>query len=259
MDIGKSLSFYFEDPRWVTKLLIGAVVLILSSLLSVVLVGILGYFIVAGYALETLRNVRNGERYPMPEWKDRWGEWLVLGIKQAAALLVWSLPAIILSVAFVVPAMLTGSGDDFWTAIGGLGITCLSCLVALWAVVVLLASPGIYIRIAETESLGAGLAFGDILGFTRDHIGDVIIASIVYAVAAIVVSVIGSVVGMVLCFVGLIITVPVAQVITLLIQAHLYGQIGRGAGTALAPLTTPETTPVPADPVISAPVVSEEQ
>lgn len=31
MDIGKSLTFYFDDPRWVNKLLIGTGVLILSS------------------------------------------------------------------------------------------------------------------------------------------------------------------------------------------------------------------------------------
>ena len=96
MDIGKSLTYYFEDPRWVNKLLIGTVILILSSLLSVILVGILGYFILAGYTLETLRNVRNGVRYPMPEWQDRWGEWLVLGVKQAVAVLVWALPAIVI-------------------------------------------------------------------------------------------------------------------------------------------------------------------
>lgn len=260
MDIGKSLSYYFEDPRWVNKLLIGTVIFILSSLLSSILVGILGYFILAGYALETLRNVRNGERYPMPEWSDRWGEWLVLGIKQAVAVLVWALPAILLSFAIVAPALLTGSGDEFWTTIGGLGIACLSCLIILWGIVVLLASPAIYIHVAETESLGAGVRFGDILAFTRDHIGDVIIVSIVYMLAAFVVGLLGWVIGLVLCGVGVLLTVPAASYITMLIQAHLYGQIGRPAGSmALVPAEEAVTSPTPADTVVDVPVVSEEQ
>ena len=136
MDLGKSLTYYFEDPRWVNKLAIGTGILILSSLFSVVLVGLIGYLIIIGYALDVLRNVRNGEQYPMPEWKDRWGEWLVQGVRIAVAVIVWAIPAIIVGLATIVPAALTGSNSDFWTSIGGLGIACLSCLVALWSIVV---------------------------------------------------------------------------------------------------------------------------
>jgi ABC-type phosphate transport system permease subunit len=112
MNIGKSFSFVFEDPRWVTKVGIGTLVLILSSLLSSVLIGILGYFIIAGYGLEVLRNVRKGELYPMPEWRDRWGEWLVLGVKAAVAVLVWSLPTIIIALPMGVGLALLGNNDS---------------------------------------------------------------------------------------------------------------------------------------------------
>ena len=97
MDIGKSLTYIFEDPRWLTKVAIGAVVLIISSLLSPILIGILGYFIFMGYTLDVVRNVRHRVQYPMPEWQDRWVEWLVLGIKLAALLFIWALPAVLLS------------------------------------------------------------------------------------------------------------------------------------------------------------------
>ena len=42
MDIGKSISYVFEDSEWLTKVLVGSVVIIVSALLSVVLVGLLG-------------------------------------------------------------------------------------------------------------------------------------------------------------------------------------------------------------------------
>lgn len=261
MDVGKSLTYYFDDPRWVNKILIGTGVLILSSLLSVFLVGIVGYLIIMGYALDTLRNVRNGERYPMPEWKDRWGEWLVQGFRLLVAALVWALPAIVVGTATIVPVALTGAGDDFLATIGGLGIACLSCLAGLWAVVVFLVLPGISIRIAEEEKLSAGLAFGDIIAFTRKHLGEVVIVTIVYLIASVVVSMVASMVGLLLCIVGLIVTVPAGTLITYLIQAHLYGQVGLGAsGTALEPVGAAAVSPAPepAPAVELAPVVEPE-
>ncbi len=227
MNIGKSFSFIFEDPRWVTKVGIGTLVLILSSLLSSILIGILGYFIIAGYGLEVLRNVRKGELYPMPEWRDRWGEWLVLGVKAAVALLVWSLPAILVALPMGFGFALTD--NDSTAAIGGLVAACFGCLVFVWAIIVLLATPVIYIRLAETEELSSAFRFGDILSFTREHLGNVIVATIMYVIAGAVVGIIGLITGLILCLVGLFVTLPAAQFVTTMIQAHLYGQIGLGA------------------------------
>ncbi len=254
MNIGKSFSFVFEDPRWLTKVGIGTLVLILSSLLSPILIGILGYFIVAGYALEVLRNVRQGELYPMPEWRDRWGEWLVLGVKAAVAIFVWSLPAIVVSFPMIFGFALMDSNDA--VALGGLLAACFSCLLFAWVVVVLLATPVIYIRIAETEELSSAFRFGDILSFTRDNIGNVIIATIMYVIASLVISLIGSIVGLILCIVGLFLTVPAAQFITMMIQSHLYGQIGlesRSWETSIVPeeyIPEPPAAPSVYDPPV---------
>ena len=267
MNIGKSFTYIFDDPRWLNKILIGTLVLIISSLLSTILIGILGYFIIMGYALEVLRNVRRGDRYPLPEWKDRWGEWLVLGVKLTVALLVWALPAILIGLFMIVPAAMMDSNDTLAT-IGSLGFACLGCLIFLWSVVVLLVSPRIYIRIAETEQISSDFQFGDILRFTREHIGDVIIVTIVYFLAAMVVSFLGSLIGALLCLIGLIITVPAAQLITMLIQSHLYAQVGidkavlqswayglpepqpSQAVTPVAPAPTQAVTPVAPAPVV---------
>lgn len=254
MNIGKSFTFVFEDPRWVTKVGIGTLLVIISGLLAPILIGILGYFILAGYGLEVLRNVRRGDLFPLPEWKDRWGEWLVLGVKAAIAVLVWSLPAIAISIPMAFSFALLDTNDA--SALVGLLAACFSCLLFLWMLIVLLATPAIYIRIAETEDLTAAFRFGDILSFTRDHIGDVIIASIMYVIASLVISLVGGIVGVILCFVGLIVTVPAAQFITVMIQSHLYGQVGMGAKSWETSLVPEEYAPEPpAAPLVYEPPV----
>jgi hypothetical protein len=258
MNIGKSCSFVFEDQRGLTNVGIGTLVLILSSLLSPILIGILGYFIVAGYALEVLRNVRKGDLYPMPEWRDRWGEWLVLGVKAAVAIFVWSLPAILVSIPMAFGFALLDTNDA--SALIGLLAACFSCLLFLWIVVVLLATPVIYIRLAETEELSSAFRFGDILSFTREHIGNVIVATIMYVIASLLVGLFGSIVGLILCVVGLFVTLPAAQFITMMIQSHLYAQIGlesRSWETSIVPeeyIPEPPAAPSVYDPPVELPV-----
>lgn len=244
MNIGKSFSFVFEDPRWVTKVGIGTLVLILSSLLSSILVGILGYFIIAGYGLEVLRNVRKGELYPMPEWRDRWGEWLVLGVKVAIAVLVWSLPAIVIALPMGFGFAMLG-GSDSAVAIGGVLAAGFGCLMLLWSIVVLLVTPAIYIRLAETEDLSDAFRFGEILSFTREHFGEVVIAVIMVFVANLILVTVGSIVGLILCLVGLLITLPAVQFIGTMIQSHLFGQIGVGAKSWQTEIVPQEYIPEP--------------
>ena len=226
MDIGKSVTYIFEDPNWLSKVLIGTVILLVSIPLTVVLVGFLGVAIVGGYGLDVLKNVRQRSPQPLPEWRDRWGEWLVLGLKLLIALFIWSLPTVLLSVPLSIGSALIDSQDAEFI---GVALTLFfSCLSLLWTLVVILVSPAIYIRLAETERLGSTLEFGKILDFTREHIGDVLIAAIVYMLLSLAVTVVASVVGALLCLVGLIFTIPAGSFINTLIQSHLYGQVGMG-------------------------------
>jgi hypothetical protein len=226
MDIGKSITYIFEDRDWLSKVVIGTLILLISMPLTVVVVGFLGVAIVSGYGLDVLKNVRQRKPQILPAWRDRWGEWLVLGLKLLVALFIWSLPAALFSVPLSLGSALTDSqGAEF---LGVALILFFSCLTLLWTFVVILVSPAIYIRLAETERLGSTLQFGEIISFTREHIGDVLIAVIVYTLLSLAVAVVASVVGAVLCLVGLIVTIPAGSFISMLIQSHLYGQVGMG-------------------------------
>lgn len=258
MDIGKSISYIFDDPRWLTKVLVGSLLILISVLLTPILVGLLGFLILSGYGLEVLRNVRRGEQRPLPEWQDHWGEWLVLGLKLWLVTLVWSLPGILLSIptsVFSAVADSSGSGDV--GALAGLIIACFSCLSVIWGILVALVSPAIYIRLAETEEVSSGFQFGEILQFTRDHIGDVIVAVIVIWVVGLIAFFAASIVGALLCIIGLAITLPAAGLFTTLVQSHLYGQIGRPRGQAMTATVPATVPPAPAEPAAEQPLEAQ--
>src|SRR5438128_2728173 len=59
LDLGQGFRFFFEDPDWVKKILIGGVFMLLSSV-------IVGAIFVAGYGVHVLRRVVRGEPRPRP-------------------------------------------------------------------------------------------------------------------------------------------------------------------------------------------------
>lgn len=228
MNVGKSLTYIFDDPRWLNKVGIGTLIALLSGVLSVVLIGILGFLIMAGYGLEVLRNVRRGDPDPMPEWQtDKLGEWLMQGLRVGVASLIWALPALLVALPLIAGSAMVDNNSDLST-IGGLLIACFGCLLFVWSVLTALVSPAIYIRVAEEETVASGLRFREIIQFTRDHLGEVIVAVLVSFFASLIVGLIAILLSAITCGVGAIILLPASQFIITLIQMHLYGQIGRG-------------------------------
>ena len=215
MDIGKSISFVFEDKKWIEKVLIGGLIMLLTVVFSwTIIVGVIGGALLLGYMVALVRNVRKHEEYPLPAW-DEWGEKIVSGIKLMVIYFVWSIPLLIVSLPFFVLMGVAGNNDS---GFAGFLALCFSCLSIIYAVVLFLAAPAITIRFSETEEISSGFQFAEILAFTRDHIGDIIIAMIVIWLVQLVANIIGSL----LCFVGLFFT----GIWALMVQGHLYGQIG---------------------------------
>ena len=72
---------------------------------------------------------------------------------------------------------------------------------------------------------------GKLWALTRDNLGNVILALTSRVVAGLIAAVVGSL-GFLLC-VGFLITVPLATLWQYLVQAHLFGQIGRYSVTPI--------------------------
>jgi hypothetical protein len=223
MDYAKALTFITEDPRWKEKIAIGGGVVLVSMLLSFILIGVIGFLILSGYGVRLLQNVRDGKTHPLPEW-DAWGDDLIRGFKFLVVSLVWSLPAIIFTIPSTIGGMLTESGGSA-EAVGGIIVFCATCLVSLYSLFVALVSPGFTIGFATDERIGSGLQFTKIWNWTQQNIGQVVIAVIVVVVATIAISLVGSIAGALLCLVGLVVTLPLAILITALYQYHIYGQL----------------------------------
>ena len=251
MDVGKSIRFIFEDKQWLSKVLIGSLILLVSIPLTFVLVGFLGLAIVTGYSLDVLRNVRAGSARPLPEWRDRWGEWLIEGLKLMLILFVWSLPLIVLNVFTGIGDSMLNLNSGLLNLSGGMMIAVASCLMLLWGIVVTLATPAIYLRLAETGELGSGFQFNAIYVWTRDHIGDVVIAVILSTLLTLAFVLVGSVIGILLCGIGLALTLPAATMLGTLVTVHLYAQIGHGrpakAQTSVSK-SAPPAPPAPSQP-----------
>ena len=86
-------------------------------------------------------------------------------------------------------------------------------------------------RSNKISSIVTRFEFGKLWALTRDNLGNVILALNLTWVGGLRAAVIGSL-GLLLC-VGFLITVPFATLWQYLVQAHLFGQIGRYSVTPI--------------------------
>ena len=232
MDIGRSLTFYTEDPRWKEKLGIGIGMILVSTLLSFVLVGVVGFIILMGYSVRLLQNVRDGKTHPLPEW-DQWGDDLARGFKLFVVTLIWGIPLFFVMIPTMIGGAMTDSGGDGVVFIGVLLITCGTCLSIIYGLLYAFLTPGITVLFAEDEKIGSGLRVREVWQWSRERVGEVLIVLVLIVAVSIAMSIIAPF-GIILCGVGLLVTVPASILLTYLIQYHLFGQLAR-SGKALVP------------------------
>ena len=223
MDIGKSLSYVFEDQDWIKKILLGALIM---------LIPIFGAFALLGYGIAIVRNVMAGSSRPLPEWNDM-GAFFMDGLKFWVVGVIYVLPVIIVacpvSLVWLLPA-LGGENEDLMgllAGVSGILFAGFACLVSLYSILVGLLSPMLQVRFANTGDIGACLKVGEIFKLTFANIGNIIISMVVMWIASsIIISVVGSVTF------GLL-ALPASLYVTAA-QSHLIGQIGRQADLSVA-------------------------
>jgi hypothetical protein len=205
MDIGSSFSYMFQDEDWIKKILIGGVVGIIPIV----------NFAAIGYMIQVIRNVRDGQALPLPEW-DQFGKFFVDGLWIFLIFLVWAIPIILVAcLQGIGTAVLAEASEDAANALGIVS-ACFSCLMVLWSLVMAAVSPAILIRYSEVGEFMTGFQFSEILGIIRANIGNYIIVILLIWVASFVASF-----GVILCVIGVIFT----QFWAYLVTGNLLGQL----------------------------------
>lgn len=264
MNIGRALTFFTEDERWVEKTAIGIGVILVSLLTSIVLVGLLGFLVLLGYSVRLVQNVRDDVHPALPEW-NQWGADLGRGLKLFVVQFVWSLPILLTTVPLIIiTAFLADSGRS-GEELAGIVFLCTACISLVFGIAYAILQPGFTIAFIKNEMIGDGLQVSNIWNWTLQHIGDVIIVAIVYMVGSSLIMLLGGIVGTILCLVGLIVTIPLSILTITYFQSHLYGQLaqddrGTTAGPELSPPTPPlDTEEMPAEESVAAEEPQEPQ
>ena len=208
MEIGSAFSYMFQDENWIKKILIGGIV----ALIPIV------NFAALGYLVQVIRNVRDGQALPLPEW-DQFGAYFKSGLMLALIYLVYLIPVFIVScLQSVIPMAMEGLGSQGEDITAALGIVtaCLSCVSGLWGLLVGILFPAILVRYAEVGTFGCGFQFGDIIAIIKANIGSYIIVLLLTWVAQGIIAPL----GLILCVVGVIFTMFWAYLVT----GNLVGQ-----------------------------------
>jgi hypothetical protein len=238
MDIGKSFSFPFEDERWLSKSVIGAIVA------AVPIVN----FAWLGYLVDVVRNVMAGNPKPLPEWSD-FGEKWVRGLLLTFASMIYAIPVLVLA---CIPLTMLGGlsasqnsnlSDQLGGLLAGVG-GIFGCLILVYSLFLTFILPAIYINYARNSTFGALFEFGRIIKIASDELGKYVTAWLVSLLAGIVV---GLVVGVITMLVGwipcvgwilVILVSAVGSVYAFYIYGHLFGQVGAAQGTPLSPTSS---------------------
>jgi hypothetical protein len=175
LDFGRCLGFFFQDPNWVQKLLVGS----LFSILSFFLIG--GIF-VAGYAARLVRRAAKGETYPLPEWDDL-GGMFAEGVAVVGAYLIHIVPVVAVFMAGLIPtALLAGDGGEPNPA-------ALMAMLGLFGVgFILMIAVGFYFtsvftRLALEERFSAAFEVSENFSFLKRNAGNFAMALLAFLTA----------------------------------------------------------------------------
>lgn len=222
MDIGKSFTYVFEDPKWMMKVLIGGIVLLIPIV----------NFAVYGFMLTAMKNVADGQANPLPEWSD-FGAHFMKGLYAAVGVIVYLLPGIVViccaQVLTIGLSSVAGAagGRDAGGAVAGivgfLGL-CLMCIAYLYIFVAALTLYAPITRFAmSANQLSLFWDFRGNLAFIQKNLSNYIIALLIAFVASFVAEF-----GIILCIVGFLFTSFWAT----LVAANVFGQMWAKQATA---------------------------
>jgi len=223
MDFGKAFTYAFDDPDWLKKIGIAGLIMIIP---------IIGWLAVAGWALEVTRRIIRHEPQLLPEWNN-FGDFLMKGLMMWIIGLVYALPIILLSLCIQVglALVLKNSGSGGATSAMTILSICVSIFSVVYGLLMAFVVPAAYANYVVKGQLGAAFRFGEVFGLVRSAPT----AYLMVLLGSIVAGFIGSL-GAIACVIGMLFTYAYAM----LIQAHLWGQAYNVARPSSAPIPAPD-------------------
>jgi hypothetical protein len=206
MDFGKAFTFAFDDADWVKKLGIAGLLMIIP---------IVGWLAVGGWAIEVTRRIIHREPQLLPEWNN-FGDFLMKGLMVFVIGFVYSLPTLLISGCQqgVVLALQNNNNDNLAIVVTILA-ACFGLVSLVYGIFLGFVLPAAYGNYAATGQLGAAFRFGDVFRLVRSAPTAYLIVLLGSILAGLI-----SAAGLIVCFIGVLFTAAYAM----LIQAHLWGQ-----------------------------------
>ena len=181
-DVTRTLTFFFEDPNWVAKLLVGSLFTALSPFL-------IGAVFIVGYAIAIARQTMKGEQSMLPEWSD-FRSIFTDGLRGMALSLAHKLPLMVLTV-FLTFALF---GGLFLKREGGpapeefmfYGLPALFggwILFFLLSFAVLIYFPAALVRFVRTDCLRAAFNLSENIDFIQRHTSTYVLALLAITLA----------------------------------------------------------------------------
>ena len=206
LDIGKSLTYMFEEDGWVNKFVIAVVMTLLS-------IFIIPGIILQGYVIEIIRRKRDNTVPLLPEWDD-WGKYLKDGFNVVIASLVYALPIIIAAGVYLCAAIVrSDSNTGEMSGAAALIGFCFSCVTILYVIPMIVFITAGIAEYAQTGQLSSFFNFRNFSVLKSGSDGNPRKSFVI----ALVVSVLASMVAGFIPFVG--------QTWYMLVQGHLMGQV----------------------------------
>jgi hypothetical protein len=243
MEMGRSFTFPFQDRSWLSKLLIAAVISLVPIL----------NFALVGWMVEIARRVMSHELEELPGWDDFGKKWMG-GLYYTVAGFIYALPVILvlcilggINLSAIAMASNSSSTQDTINAImagSGVVIFCLSCLMALYGLLLSVLMPGLLVHYAKEGTFGSLFKLGVVYGKIRENAATFFTAWIVALVFAFVAGLAlggaGAILSVIPC-IGWIAALFISMLATPYISAvysHLFGQYGDKAYSTPAPIST---------------------
>jgi hypothetical protein len=211
MEIGSAFSAPFKDAEWGMKFLVGSV-MVFCCLFG------FGFFVLAGYYIETTRRSMKDEPIVLPEWKDL-GVKFITGFKFVMTLFLYVLPLILLAIPLIVLLAFSiandpEAGPGFLASIYLFGYVLLAIPYGL---MLTLTGPIIAYKFAEREKISDGLNVGEVLRlFKANWESTIVVALLVIGIKSL------AGIGIIALIVGVLFTMFYVYLVAAILNGQLY-------------------------------------